>query len=411
MGNPPQGRARRTALRLSPLRNAIRHYDWGSRSALAALQGRTHPTPLPEAELWMGAHPLAPSRVLVEGSWRPLDRVIADAPAPLLGEAAFARCGARLPFLLKILAIERPLSLQVHPDAERARAGYEAEQRAGVASDAPGRRYRDPYGKAELLCALTRVDVLQGFRDPPAIAADLERLGWVELATGGGGLRGEGGLRRLRAWLRALFALPAGSSRSRLEAAHAGAVRLGASAGRFAWLERLLAAYPEDVASLAPLFLHHVELAPGEALFVPPGTPHCYLRGVAVEIQESSDNAVRAGLTNKAVDVEECFRLLDFGMAPPGILRPGAAQGGEFEYSAPASFHLSRLTPGPETPLQCAVRGPEIWLCTDGGGRLCEPGAPGEVELGPGQALFIAAPVERVVWRGEALLFRARIGG
>jgi hypothetical protein len=158
------------------LDSPIRPYAWGSRYAIAAVQGREIPTGGPEAELWVGAHPGAPSRLVSDG--RSLADAVAADPAGLLGPAE--RFG-RLPFLMKLLAAEQPLSLQAHPDADQARAGFDAEQAAGVPLDAPHRNYADPYHKPEMLVALTDFDVLCGFREPAVSAHVLDRLGVADL--------------------------------------------------------------------------------------------------------------------------------------------------------------------------------------------------------------------------------------
>ena len=179
-----------------PLRNPVQHYDWGSTTAIPQLLG-VAPDGRPQAELWLGAHPSAPSLADVGGPpsarWRPLDRLVADEPRGLLGEEVVARFGPRLPFLLKVLAAARPLSLQTHPTLEQARAGYAREEAAGVPRAAPQRSYKDRNHKPELLVALTPFDVLAGFRAPAASVDLFDGL----VAAGAG---------RLRPWVQRLAA-------------------------------------------------------------------------------------------------------------------------------------------------------------------------------------------------------------
>src|SRR5271154_4155868 len=145
--------------RLQPV---IRPYDWGSRHGIAELQGRPVPAPGPEAELWLGAHPSAPSGVAATT----LDAVIAADPERELGQDCVARFGPRLPFLLKVLSADRALSIQVHPSRAQAQAGFLAENERGLAPDAPARNYHDDWPKPELLYALTPFEVLAGLRSP-----------------------------------------------------------------------------------------------------------------------------------------------------------------------------------------------------------------------------------------------------
>jgi hypothetical protein len=98
------------------LKNPIQNYAWGSHTILAELLGKTSPASEPEAELWMGAHPIAPSSVLIDGQWIPLPEWIASAPDAILGHAICRRFNSRLPYLFKVLAIAKPLSIQAHPN-------------------------------------------------------------------------------------------------------------------------------------------------------------------------------------------------------------------------------------------------------------------------------------------------------
>ena len=161
-----------------------RDYDWGTSDAIAELQGRPVPAPGPEAELWMGAHPTAPSGVRRLPSSAPapsatppaptapsvtLDALIAADPQGELGPEVTARFGGRLPFLLKVLSAARALSIQVHPSRAQAEAGYAAEEERQVPRDAPDRNYVDDWPKPELLYALTSFEVAAGLRTRPTL--------------------------------------------------------------------------------------------------------------------------------------------------------------------------------------------------------------------------------------------------
>ncbi|MES1255354.1 MAG: mannose-6-phosphate isomerase, class I, partial [Acidobacteriota bacterium] len=193
-------------------------YAWGSRTAIAALQGRPTPSTGPEAELWMGAHPLAPSRIVRGGTPTPLTTLIAEDSVRTLGARTHARFGARLPFLLKVLAADRPLSLQAHPTEAQARAGFEAEERRGVPLDAPHRNYKDPHHKPELICALTTFDALCGFRRASDTLALFDALAVPELAPLLAPLRREASRAGLASTFRAIMAMDAGAAAGAVDA-------------------------------------------------------------------------------------------------------------------------------------------------------------------------------------------------
>ncbi|MEU0256079.1 mannose-6-phosphate isomerase, class I [Streptomyces sp. NPDC006184] len=378
------------------LDNTVRPYAWGSPTAIPHLLG-TEPTGEPQAEMWMGAHPGAPSRT-TRGT---LAEVIDAGPERELGSRAVARFGPRLPFLLKILAAGAPLSLQVHPDLAQARQGYADEERRGVPVDAPHRNYKDANHKPELICALTEFDGLCGFRDPAEAAGLLAGLGVDSLEPYVDLLRAHPEDAALREVLTAvLSAEPREMARTVAEATTA-CTRLG---GAYAPYADIAHHYPGDPGVLAAMLLNHVRLQPGEALFLGAGIPHAYLNGLGVEIMANSDNVLRCGLTPKHVDVPELLRIVRFEPSDPGVLRPEASPDGEEVYETPIDeFRLSRyVLPQAGSAHDFTRDTPQILLCTAGTVRA------GEHELGPGQSVFVPAD-EKAEISGAGTVFRATV--
>lgn len=374
--------------RILPLRNPIRDYAWGSRTALAEFEGRP-PSGGPEAELWIGAHPSAPSRVVTEAGEMPLDRFIAADPERVLGPGVVARFGPTLPFLMKVLAAEAPLSLQAHPDAAQAREGFARENAEGLAADAPERCYRDPNAKLELICALGEFEALCGFRRVPEIRADLEALEAPALEAGLAALRGQPGQTGLAALFRTVMELDAEAHRRLVdEVVERVAAAAAASDPRLSWVVRLAELYPGDVGVLAPLLLNHVVLSPGEALFLDAGRLHAYLGGTGVELMGNSDNVLRGGLTPKHVDVPELLGALVFEAGGAETLRAGADGG----YATPArEFALRVLEVSPASPRRLPpARGVLILLCTQGRGELIDAGGSRQA-VEPGSAWLVPA--------------------
>ncbi|MDQ2959406.1 MAG: mannose-6-phosphate isomerase, class I, partial [Actinomycetota bacterium] len=216
--------------RVIALDNPIRHYAWGSAEHIPRLLG-IEPTGRPAAELWVGAHPDSPSRWIGSPDRPGLDALIEAAPEQLLGPAVIEQFGPRLPFLLKVLAADRALSLQVHPNLAQAQAGYRAEQAAGVPLDSAERNYSDPNHKPELAYALTDFDAFCGFRPVERTAEFLRALEVAELQPYQALLTGADGL---RACFTTLLTLP-GAVRDRLIVATLdGCRRLAAEGGEWA---------------------------------------------------------------------------------------------------------------------------------------------------------------------------------
>ncbi|MFI5531286.1 mannose-6-phosphate isomerase, class I [Kitasatospora sp. NPDC051853] len=388
------------------LTTTIRPYAWGSTTALAELTGR-RPTGAPEAELWMGAHPGAPARIDRGRGSEALDAVIARDPRHELGDRVAERFGARLPFLLKLLAADHALSVQVHPTAARAKAGYAAEEAAGIPLDAPHRIYRDRHHKPELICALGDFEALCGFRDPRATAALWQRLAlpvldpWIEQ------LRTAPADQALRTVLTAALA----DDRARGERAAAelpaalAALASGDDADAATWAAYRDAArdYPGDPGILAAMLLNHVRLGPGQALYLDAGVPHAYLRGLGVEIMAGSDNVLRCGLTPKHVDTAALAAVVDFRPTAPQHVPAVPTGPGELEFLTPAEeFSLSRIEIG--EPLEIADDGPQILLCVRGTARIDDGPT-----LVPGRSAYLPAAGGPVRLDGDATLFRAKV--
>ena len=289
------------------LEGVVRNYAWGSPTLIPALMGdESDGTPV--AELWLGAHPDDPSDVPGQGAT--LDELIGRDPVGMLGHDVIAHFDSRLPFLLKLLAAETSLSIQVHPTIAQAQAGFAAEDDAGVPRDAPNRNYRDDNHKPELICALSTFEALCGFRPVPDTVRLLDALAVPGLTEVRVRLLAPGGLRDAFSYLLTLDSpqslvadVVAAAARLECSSEWAGSARAVALTGSDA---------PGDVGVVLSLLLNYVRLEPGEAIYLPAGNVHAYLRGLGVEIMANSDNVLRCGLTPKHVDVAELLKITDF---------------------------------------------------------------------------------------------------
>jgi mannose-6-phosphate isomerase len=385
------------------LMGVIKPYAWGSRTAIPEFLG-VEPTGEPQAELWFGAHPLAPS--MVDGD--PLDKLVAHDPVRVVGRASVEAFGPRLPFLLKIIAAAQPLSLQAHPSRQQAEAGYAREQAAGVPRDAPHRTYRDGWPKPELLCALVETEALCGFREPAATYQMFEELA-VDNALMLLAPLAEADVpaaERLRVVFSRLLRLTPGERSLISEIAQAAKAVQGpddmASFARTA--SELNAYYPGDPGVLAALLMNRITLQPGDALFMRSGNLHAYLSGGGVEIMANSDNVMRGGLTPKYVNVDELLAILDFTPGLRGLIAPIEESPGVWRYPAPTpEFTLWRLEPDAVSVAVPAAGSGRIVLVTDG--ELTAMSATTRLDLGRGEAALLSAGEEAAVTgRGTAFV-------
>lgn len=310
------------------------HYAWGDPQAIPRLLG-VEPDGRPWAEWWLGTHPSAPS-TLADG-------------APLTATHG------ELPYLLKVLAAAEPLSLQTHPDSLTAAAGFAREHATGILLDDPRRTYKDPFAKPELIVALTPFEALCGFRPVERSIDLMQRVGAHDLAAA----LDRGGLP----------ATVAGLYRGTIDARPALAACASHADPQAVLATRLATQYPGDPSAAVTLLLHHLVLAPGEALYLTPGNLHAYVRGVGVEVMGPSDNVLRGGMTSKHVDVDELLRVVrcDTVDDPRATSSTAAAV---TTYATPGAPFLVRrhdATPGHIV----TGAGPDLVLCTSGStGRL-----------------------------------------
>jgi mannose-6-phosphate isomerase len=399
--------------KLFKLENCVQNYAWGSHSALAELLDRPNTLDQPQAELWMGAHPKAPSRVLLEGDTLSLTDLVSRDPLSVLGKSVVERLGPSLPFLLKVLAVARPLSIQAHPGRQMAARGYARENAQGIDLASPRRNYRDDQHKPECVCAVTPFQVLCGFRPPREIRRLLDPVWPASLRKSLDRIddqRQGGGLRPFFEYLMTL----GHQDRQTLvtHAAHA-ARALARQHPVYDWMVRLHAAYPDDVGVVSPGLLNLLDLQPGEALFLPAGRLHAYLSGVAVELMANSDNVLRGGLTPKHVDVAELVRALDFESRPVDLLATEPIRAHEQRYLSPADeFELSVLDIPAKSACICEDRAaaPEILLCMAGTAAFRWDGAAtGNLQLRKGESVLVPAAVGDYAIEGPARLYKATV--
>lgn len=398
--NSPGGRV--SIHRLVP---TIQCYDWGDAGFIADLQGRDRPGH-PEAEMWMGAHVKSPSTLQATGQSLS-DAVAADTVA-LLGLPTAERFG-ELPFLMKVLAAARPLSIQVHPSASQAEAGFARENSARTPLDSPVRTYRDPNPKPELVCALTRFEAKCGFRPLDSTRELFRALSRPQLDPLRDHLQGDGAssdvLCGAVGWL---LGMDAEETTSLVEEVVVAVTEVAAGSpwqAEFDWTAELALAYPGDAGVVAALMLNHVTLQPGQALFLAAGNLHSYLRGAAIEIMGNSDNVLRGGLSSKHVDVDGLLSVLDCSPGLPAVQTAGPST--HTFFSPVEEFSLTRaVLDGHE---EWASPGPEILVVTDGAVHFTD--AEGTAMYADsGASVWVPATEDSYRVSGQGVIFRANVG-
>ncbi len=405
-------------------KNSIQPYAWGSSTAIPELLGYENPGNEPMAELWMGAHPKAPSVILKDdNTQQQLNDYISAASDRVLGKRISEQFGRRLPFLFKVLAAGSPLSIQSHPNLKQAADGFRRENEAGIPLDAFNRNYKDDNHKPEIICALTEYSAMRGFRPAGEIASAFRKIMIPELEASVSALE-------------TVAAAPAVSGAASVDSAAASAVRIffselmslkdearerllslamkAAEAGLLPeskWILDFAGLYPGDTGIVSPLYLNVVVLQPGEAMYLPAGELHAYLHGLGMELMANSDNVLRGGLTPKYIDVQELISTLTFSTGRPEILHPVKLNEYESAYITEApEFILTRIDLDGLYEIPGQIYGPEmpsVFICLKGKAEI-KDGAGRSITLSRGETAFSEHGTSLSL-NGNGLFYRASV--
>jgi mannose-6-phosphate isomerase len=390
------------------LRGVVQHYDWGGHHFIPDLLSVKNPSCKPFAELWIGAHAKAPSLVELGG---PLDKLIAEEPEAILGQAANEHFHGRLPYLFKVLDVHKMLSIQAHPTLAQARRGFARENAEGISLEASGRNYKDDNHKPEIGVALTEFWMLHGFRPLEQIADILGQnpelgslmVGFPQrLAAAGHDHEARRGL------LRELYSNLMNMPQEQVD------LLLNALLSRLRdkppaekdtpdyWALRAAENFPLpgghlDRGIFSVYLLNLVHLQPGQGTFQPAGVLHAYLEGVNVELMANSDNVLRGGLTTKHIDVAELLRILTFEGGTPEVFDGVQVSAEERVYRTPAEeFELSRISLRPRSRYAGeATYGPKSLLVLHGSATVSAAGK--TRSLGRGAIVFVPCGTQFVI--------------
>jgi len=397
--------------RIAVLRNVIQEYAWGSTTFLPDLLGEDVSTGRPQAELWMGVHPNGPSMVAWDGEWIPLTVLLEKDPEGLLGKSVARRFSNRLPFLFKVLAAAKPLSIQAHPDLEQARQGFSRENGLKVPLNSPRRNYKDQSHKPEILCALGPFRALKGFRKAEEILALSEEIGLPALESQMRPLKKDPLSEGIKRSFAALLTMEREKRLRLISDVGESIEKQGLTHPVFVSIAKLHHAFPEDMGALAPIFMNLVCLRPGEAMYIPAGELHAYLEGPGIELMANSDNVLRGGLTAKHVDVSELLRILDCSPGNAEILKHRSQDETERFYPIVAQeFALSSICVEEKTIYRSPPdRSVEIMICVEGDARIADLKSGDGVPLKKGTSLIVPAAVSQYTIRGKATIYKAAV--
>ena len=395
--------------KLYALQNSIKNYEWGSHNMLSNVLGFENPKNETQAELWMGVHERGMSMAQDGKGAVPLDQLIRRDPVAMLGEKA-AKDFGNLPFLFKVLAAEKALSIQAHPNKSQAEEGFARENKQGIPIAAAHRNYRDSNHKPEVTCALSEEFwAMCGFRPVAEIANEFKKLNnsfFNQILDAMQKHDDESA--QLKEFFTGAMQLREGKMEHIIEdTVHYAQHQQGV---RYEWIQKFYEMYGTDAGVLSPLYLNIFCLKKGQAVYLPAGELHAYLHGMAVELMANSDNVLRGGLTPKHVDVEELTHVLTFKSSKPNILE---AQGPDGAYKTPSSeFEMHRVELGPDYMIN-GGNPAQIILCTQGRITLetiaGNPNDSQRIVIQRGESVFMPYHAGGYMASGRGELFFAQI--
>ncbi len=332
--------------RIFKLKGVIQHYAWGGHLFIPQLLNSDEPTDKPSAEYWMGAHPSAPSKLLVGQDWVSLNQLITEDPATTITTSVMGRFG-ELPYLFKVLDVKDMLSIQVHPTKESAEIGFAEENKAGIPINAPHRNYKDQNHKPEVMVALSEFWLLHGFKSKEALEEVLIDTQELKILLP---LFRQAGIKGLYQFV---MEMEQEDVNNMLAPLVKRAIRLKKEGSIDKtnpgwWAAKL---YEEngiteniDRGIFSIYFFNIVYVDKGGAVFQKAGVPHAYLEGQNIELMANSDNVLRGGLTPKHVDVPELMKHTLFESVVPNVMKGNPGAGGEVVYPCPVpDFGLSKI--------------------------------------------------------------------
>ncbi|MEA1947506.1 MAG: mannose-6-phosphate isomerase, class I, partial [Thermodesulfobacteriota bacterium] len=369
------------------------------------------PAKTPQAELWMGAHPKAPSMVKCDGNWISLFELIEKNPDHILGKKVAEKFNNRLPYLFKVLAAAKPLSIQAHPSIDQAKQGFERENRQGIPLDAYNRNYKDDNHKPECICAMTLFWALNGFRKISGIVALMEKICPQRLKKQLDTLRGQQGPMELKNFFRTLMTMNREQQKQIIAHAVSNAKKFTDDDPAYKWMIDLHKEYPADIGVFSPILLNLICLEPGQAMFLPAGELHAYLDGVGIELMANSDNVLRGGLTPKHIDMPELLNVLNFEERKVNILETEQINQCECVYASHAEEFILSIIHVKEGIIynSPAHRSIEILLCTDGKATITDLGENDKVVIDKGKSIIIPEVVTKYSIQGNAAFYKAAV--
>ena len=347
---------------------AVKYYEWGSTESIQNLTGKAELKGKTAAELWMGDHPSGPNMIKEGDKLIPLHTLVKEEGEKLIGDRAYKKFGGRIPFLFKVLAAAKPLSIQSHPSKKQAEEGFERENILEIPLDDFSRGYKDNNHKPEIILALTDFKMMKGFRDFNSITRNFRTYCGKTSGFLFEGLEDLSEKRKIKTFFERTLSGCKSECSSMIEEALKTAEKEEYRDSLEAEMIRKFSVYyPGDTGILSPLYLNCGMIKKGEAVYIPAGELHAYVEGTGIELMANSDNVFRGGLTPKHIDKEELVKILVYNAVEIRKTEQKIKNNETFYITESDEFLLSEITVDDKnTYISEKERNIDILICYDG---------------------------------------------
>jgi mannose-6-phosphate isomerase len=386
----------------------FKYYDWGSYSSIQEITGRRELEEKTVAEMWMGDHPSGANKVKIDTSLTPFHDILDSMPAEILGDKSNLKFNGELPFLFKLLASEKPLSIQAHPDKKQAEVGYERENILNIPLDDFTRGYKDRNHKPEIILALTEFTIMKGFQKYKNIKDNFSTYCPESSSFLFNGIPACTDKKMIKSFLGNMM------SAGRREVKKMINESISNSKGNNTLISGLITKfshfYPEDRGILSPLYLNSAVLQKGDAVYVSAGELHAYVEGTGMELMANSDNVFRGGLTNKHVDRDELFDILKYSPSVIEKVPKLSAKNETLYQTVSEEFLLSEIIVAKDkTYASSEERSIEIIFCLQGKVQITNRKNDNLLNVKTGECFFVPSSFEKYYIEGEGTFYKAAI--
>lgn len=386
----------------------FKYYDWGSYSSIQKITGRIELEERTVAELWMGDHQSGPNSIKTDSGLTGFHEILESMPDEIMGIKSSTRFNGKLPFLFKLLASEKPLSIQAHPDKKQAERGFERENILNIPLDDFTRGYKDRNHKPEIILALSDFTVMKGFLNFKNIKDNFSTYCPESSAFLFRGITVSSEEKMIKTFFKNMMTAGMHEIKYMIKESLSFSKKENTLVSKL--ISKFSHFYSDDPGILSPLYLNSAVLEKGDALYVSAGELHAYVEGTGMELMANSDNVFRGGLTNKHVDRDELYEILKYSPSVIDKVEKISDKNETIYQTVSEEFILSEIVVDKDRNYASAEeRSIEILFCCEGNAVITNGKDGNLLDVKKGECFFVPSFLKKYYIKGEGTFYKAAI--